>query len=757
VILNHPSHRSIQYRVHGDGPQAKFEPQRRTQGDRVQLIFEGKDLAALVNEPSLPSDFNLGRYIEFSEFKDWGSVAQWASGLFSLSGSLNDSTPELRALLRQWQQLPSAEDKTRAALRWVQEEIRYFSVSLGESSHRPSLPAQVAMQRYGDCKDKSQLLVSLLRQMDVQAYPVLVSQRAPRFAARTLPSPQAFDHVVTKVVIQDKTYYLDPTRLGQRGQLNRMGWGLSQAHGLIVNGSSQGLEKLEHQALAESLRNEIHEQFGVAKLQADVTLKTKIIWNGLAAETLRYALGFRSPDQVQRELLTNYEKRYPNIERVGTSFFRDDTEKNQIVLEAEFKGLSPLREYEQEWAIPYTPSNLSGVLPIPDRHQRASPFHVYNNPFEVIYHAQVQWPPDLKLASSIQTQQQDLVENDFFALEVNKQFQGRMASVSLSYKPHAASVPAKDIPRLLTEVKRLESAIGGAIILAKRDIISSEGPTGTIQTVRSHWTPIQRMLFGRLDKTIAASSKVIEERRVPDENLILAYCHRATAKVDQGLIDEGLQDAQAAIKINARSAEAHACRGHALFAAGHFQQAAQDFSKAMSLGEEPAQMSFRRGLARYYTGQWQLAAQDLDHAANPRSSDSSDEGTALYARIWQVWAAKREGSAADSTASPTVTPSKSINQSHPKQGDDWPRIALAMVLGERKPEEVLAWVEARPAAQKEVLLPEAHFYIGQQYLVQGLKQEARLHFEKVRSFGMTLFIEHQAAGFELRRMGMVGQ
>jgi lipoprotein NlpI len=748
VILNHPNTRAIQYRIHGDGPQAKFEPQKRIQGDRTQLIFEGKDLAALVNEPSLPSDFNLGRYVEFSEFKDWSAVTQWASGLFNLSGVAENRTPEMAALLLQWQQLASDEEKTRAVLRWVQEEIRYFSVSLGENSHRPSLPMQVVQRRYGDCKDKSQLLVSLLRELGVVAYPVLVSQRAPRFAARTIPSPQAFDHVVTKVVIDNKNYFLDPTRLGQRGQINRLGWGLSEAHGLVINGSGKGLEILEHQAVSESLRNEIHENFNVAKLHGDVTLKAKIVWNGLAAETLRYALGFRSPEQMQRELLNSYEKRYPNIERVGTSSFQDNVELNQIVLEAEFKGMSPLRESASEWAIPFTPSNLSGVLPVPDRHQRTSPFHVYNNRFEVIYRANVQWPNDIKLATNVPIQQQDRIENDFFALEVNKQFQDRIASVSLSYKPRAASVPAKDIPRLLAEVKRLEGAIGGSITLPKTDIVSQGDARAT--SLPTNLTPLQRMLFGRLDKTIADSSKVIEERRVPEDSLILAYCNRATAKVDRGLIDEGLQDAQAAIRINAESAEARACRGHALFAAGQFQQAAQDFSKAMSLGEEPAQMSYRRGLARYYTGQWQLAAQDLAHAANPQSSATFDEGTALYARIWQIWASKR----VDSTNPQLINQLKPIGTSKPTLVDDWPRIALAMVMGEQKPEDVLAWVEARPASQKEVLLSEAHFYIGQQYLVLGRNQEARQHFEKVRNLGMTLFIEHQAAGFELSRMGV---
>ena len=37
--------------------------------------------------------------------------------------------------------LPTDEARIAAALEFVQSEIRYFSVSLGESSHRPASPS----------------------------------------------------------------------------------------------------------------------------------------------------------------------------------------------------------------------------------------------------------------------------------------------------------------------------------------------------------------------------------------------------------------------------------------------------------------------------------------------------------------------------------------------------------------------------------------------------------------------------------------
>ena len=60
------------------------------------------------------------------------------------------------------------------ALQFVQNKIRYVSLSFGSNAYHPHHPDEVLQNRYGDCKDKSLLLLSLLRAAGIQAWPALV-------------------------------------------------------------------------------------------------------------------------------------------------------------------------------------------------------------------------------------------------------------------------------------------------------------------------------------------------------------------------------------------------------------------------------------------------------------------------------------------------------------------------------------------------------------------------------------------------------
>ena len=101
----------------------------------------------------------------------------------------------------------------------MQDEIRYLGIELGPHSHQPHPPAQVLARRYGDCKDKALLLAVALRELGIEAYPVLVNTALRERVADLLPSPFAFDHVITQVRFQGRQYWFDPTVSLQRGGL----------------------------------------------------------------------------------------------------------------------------------------------------------------------------------------------------------------------------------------------------------------------------------------------------------------------------------------------------------------------------------------------------------------------------------------------------------------------------------------------------------------------------------------------------------
>jgi transglutaminase-like putative cysteine protease len=209
-------------------------------GRRI-LRFETRALAALLGESHVPSDATPYRWLQFSEFDSWRDIDRWAQGLFALP----PATPALIDALREARAAPTQQQATAKVLDFVQNQIRYLSISMGENSHRPFPPAQVLQRRYGDCKDKSLLMVAMLRELGIEAQPVLVSTYYRKGLDRMLPSPALFDHAIVRARIQGKLYFFDPTRLGQYGALDRMGQIHAGAQVLAIGAAGQGEAALE--------------------------------------------------------------------------------------------------------------------------------------------------------------------------------------------------------------------------------------------------------------------------------------------------------------------------------------------------------------------------------------------------------------------------------------------------------------------------------------------------------------------------------
>ena len=127
------------------------------------------------------------------------------------------------------------------ALRFVQSDIRYVSISIGTNSHRPYAPAVVLHRRYGDCKDKSALLVTILRDLGINAKPVLVSVSYRKGFGDWLPSPKLFDHAIVRVELDGRQYWLDPTALQNAKNIETFGYLHGEKDVLVVDSSSVDL------------------------------------------------------------------------------------------------------------------------------------------------------------------------------------------------------------------------------------------------------------------------------------------------------------------------------------------------------------------------------------------------------------------------------------------------------------------------------------------------------------------------------------
>ncbi|HEU5297275.1 MAG TPA: DUF3857 domain-containing protein [Burkholderiaceae bacterium] len=217
VRVDHPVGRTLRVK----GIRADVTPQTTRDGDRESLRIVKRDVPMVRAEEQVPPWYKVWPSVHISEYADWNEVARWAEDLFS-DGS--DLGPELNARIDAWRGQGLPRDRLAAeVLEVVQDEVRYFSASLGESSHRPKPAARTWAERLGDCKDKVALLNAMLQRLGFDARPALVSLQRNRGIADYLPGHDQFDHVITRLELDGKVYWLDPTLQKQGRRLDTRG------------------------------------------------------------------------------------------------------------------------------------------------------------------------------------------------------------------------------------------------------------------------------------------------------------------------------------------------------------------------------------------------------------------------------------------------------------------------------------------------------------------------------------------------------
>jgi hypothetical protein len=126
-------------------------------------------------------------------FEDWGAVARWLAPLFvSAPGKTGEFDAAAQSVAA------AGGDPVAAALK-LARGLRYFAVEVGWGGWRPR-PVETTVSRgLGDCKDKSFVLVELLRRQRIDAVPVVIIAPRDGFVDPALPSPFVFNHAVTGI------------------------------------------------------------------------------------------------------------------------------------------------------------------------------------------------------------------------------------------------------------------------------------------------------------------------------------------------------------------------------------------------------------------------------------------------------------------------------------------------------------------------------------------------------------------------------
>src|SRR5207237_3849325 len=103
-----------------------------------------------------------------------------------------------------------------AALQLVEDKTRYFFLGMGDGGYVPANAEDTWARRFGDCKAKTALLLALLKNLGLDAEPVLVNLGGGDGLDELPPALANFNHVIVRVKINGQSYWLDGTRTDDR-------------------------------------------------------------------------------------------------------------------------------------------------------------------------------------------------------------------------------------------------------------------------------------------------------------------------------------------------------------------------------------------------------------------------------------------------------------------------------------------------------------------------------------------------------------
>lgn len=722
IILNMPAERYINYRLVGAGKDKQPRQSAQYRDGRRIMRFEEHGLEPVLPEQYTPDDVEQVRWMQFSDFQDWAAVNEWAQELFSA----RTAPAVLEAPLRAARAARSKEEQVAKVLEYVQNEIRYLSVSMGENSHRPFPPAQVLERRYGDCKDKSLLAVSMLRALGIEASPVLVSTTTHKGLANVLPSPIVFNHAIIHVALNGKEYYLDPTRRGQYGKLDAMG----QSHGgrqvLVVKPGTTGLSTIPQSAV-QTLQNRRSERFNAPAFDRPAELVQRSEMVGVTAEEMRVALGGMSKQELRKAYESVMARRYAEAQLVGEPKIEDDRVNNSYTVEVRYTVPNLFTELRngEGWNMPYLANNMTELFAPPGTARRVHPLAVPAFPGNVEYDLVLRLPDAFNIAAGQVARE---IDDSAFKLRRKLEVARNNIHVSIQLSANADRVQPADMPQHARNLQQLNEIVSGSLNAFKSDMGGAAARPATAATAPAKAQTEEE----RIGVLVANTSRAIASAEAGGRDPVPALCERAVALAWLGRKEEALKDATRAVQLQPSSNQALRCRADVNFTLGRFKESEADYSKVIARGAEEAEVFQARGLASLYLDKLAPAQADFRYAMT-HYEDRTDQARAA---VWLQIAGGKPAAGGAAGEADTA----------------WLGEVSAMFAGKAEPEQTITRATRNVASGIDARLVETYYYVGRHLLASGEKIKARTYFQRAVNKRLLDNPYHVASQHELSRL-----
>jgi hypothetical protein len=354
--------------------------EKEEQGKNNRVTFVARDVPPIVIESLSPPQDDISSwimmswcsmYIFFYEFSSgqnsWFEIGQNYSTVF-------DSIAEQGKFARKKAHEIVAECLTDSAkivaiYRYIQDNFRYVAVDAEGHGIFPHDPDKVMSNQYGDCKDLSCLVISMLRAVGIEAYPILIKTKEAGKFIFDFPTLAQINHVATAISLKhfagektldratvhgddqvsraDDFVIVDPTAATiPLGQLHS---GIESTKAILCAGLKSRTFTLPTMTFTDNIWNTcLIMVAGQDQFSGTLDIRTR----GEEAAVLRYCL-LRSSSSEIKEYLEQYLQFYPlslHMDSFDLSYVRE--QDSALVIHVKYHSSSPLQRTHNQLFIP---------------------------------------------------------------------------------------------------------------------------------------------------------------------------------------------------------------------------------------------------------------------------------------------------------------------------------------------------------------------------------------------------------------------
>ena len=427
-------------------------------------VFKVHNIAYLKDRDYMPPKYDLFPIVAVSYSKNLNSWQSIGEKYFEISKNVLDLQKSETISLSN----PSDKVKSiREILKFVAAKVNYIDIEIGNGRIIPKKCSFVFERKYGDCKDKTFLAINLLKNMGIEAFPVLAKGFTYGKVYPEFPGIQ-FNHVVVAVKLDESTVQLKNIEIDSTPYLifdvtdrvtdpPYIPSSLQGTYGLLV---TQNGGKLIQFPVFSAEQNLV-KVFSKCRIDSDKKASFEVVEEktGLPAYSEKW---FIAKLTKQNELKKYSEFIQGSISGARLTDFEVKNEDNFVKTEYSIEA--------DDYGIETTEGIL--IIPFPLTSRFKNPFRRRTRKMDIIYskkltvERQAEWelPEGVKI---IKLPEDIMLDNDYFFFERKvKQKDGKVVATA-KYVRKKMIIPEKDYKSYRKFYKKYIKALKSPIVISK--------------------------------------------------------------------------------------------------------------------------------------------------------------------------------------------------------------------------------------------------------------------------------------------------